>query len=135
MLVDLRPQRPTFPLIPTGSLIQSNSKMGHEIVAGPLYQGRQVVGHSEPGAGVHLEFIDCAAGRYQFTNILPPVSNQHGAQSWARLTNQLGDPWAALDNCQHTAREAYYGEASSPVAAGIGIAAVLAGLWWFGNRD
>jgi len=39
----------TAPLIPTGSLIKTNSKFGHELVAGPVVGTRQVVGHKEPG--------------------------------------------------------------------------------------
>jgi hypothetical protein len=133
MYVDLRKPVQAFPLIPTGSLIQTNSKLGHELIAGPIVGNQQVVGHKEPGPGAHPEYIGSAAQRYQFTRVIPPVSNEHGVISWQRMTQQFGDQWAALDNCQHGARRAYYGRAESPTLVGLGVAG-LALLWWL-NRD
>ena len=99
--------------VPTGSLITSHSKFGHELIAGPVVGGRQVVGHSEP-AGNQVEWIDSAAQRYPFKEIVAPVNNRLGNVAWQRMVQQLANPWAVLDNCQHKARRAYYGTPSSP---------------------
>lgn len=118
-----------------GSLLQTNSKLGHELIAGPLVGNQQIVGHKEPGPGAYPEHIESVVQRYQITNVIPPVSDEHGIVAWQRMADQFGDPWAALDNCQHGARRAYYGKAESPTATVIGIAAVLAGLWWLGSQE
>lgn len=131
MIIDLRAK----PAVPTGSLIKTNSKFGHELIAGPLVGNQQVVGHKEPGTGVHLEWMDSAAQRYRFTEIVAPVNEYHGAVSWQRLQQQLGEPWAALDNCQHTAREAYFGVPDSPTANGMAVAGGLLFLLWLANRN
>jgi len=51
------------PPVPTGSLVKTNSKFGHELIAGPVVGNQQVVGQKEPGAGTHVEPIDNAARR------------------------------------------------------------------------
>jgi hypothetical protein len=135
--VYVNPNQPAsaFPLVPTGSLIRTNSKFGHELIAGPLIGNQQIVGHKEPGAGTHVEWIDSAALRYQFTEVMAPVNDYHGAVSWCRLEQQLGEPWAALDNCQHAAREAYYGVSDSPAVTTVVIGAGLSfALLWLANR-
>jgi hypothetical protein len=129
MLMDLRQPALTFPLIPTGSLIQTNSKLGHELIAGPVVGNQQVVGHKEPSPGAYPEYIGSAMQRYQITRVIPPVSNEHGMVSWQRMEQQFGDPWAALDNCQHAARKAYYGRPDSPTVNGIALGAGLCLLW------
>ncbi len=125
----------TFPLVPTGSLIKTSSKLGHELIAGPLVGGQQVVGHKEPSAGTHVEWINSAALRYQFTEIVAPVDSYHGIVSWQRLEQQLGNQWAGLDNCQHTARRAYYGKPDSPTVNGLAIVGGIAFLLWAASRD
>jgi hypothetical protein len=136
MYVDLRKPASNPPLVPPGSLIKTNSKFGHELIAGPLVGNQQVVGHKEPGAGTHLEWIDSAAQRYRFTEIVAPVNDYHGAVSWQRLQRQLGEQWAALDNCQHTAREAYYGVPDSPAVTTVVVGAgVSLFLLWLANRN
>jgi hypothetical protein len=127
--MDLRQPALTFPLIPTGSLIQTNSKLGHELIAGPVVGNQQVVGHKEPGPGAYPEYIGSAMQRYQITRVIPPVSNGHGMASWQRMEQQFGDPWANLDNCQHAARKAYYGVPDSPTVNGIALGAGLCLLW------
>lgn len=131
MLIDLRPK----PLLPPGSLIQTTSKFGHELIAGPMVGNRQVVGHSEPGMGTHVEWMDNAAQRYQFTAALAPVNDHHASASWRRLAQQVGEPWAVGDNCQHTAREAYFGIADSPTVNGIAVGAGALLLLLLANRD
>src|SRR6266436_180784 len=123
MIVDLRKPTSIFPLVPTGSLIKTNSKFGHELIAGPVVGNQQVVAHKEPGVGTHVEWIDSAAQRYQFIEIVAPVNNDHGALSWGSMEQQVGEPWAALENCQHAAREAYYGVPDSPIVNGIALGA------------
>jgi hypothetical protein len=135
MYVDLRKPVSSLPLVPTGSLIKTNSKFGHELIAGPLVGNQQFVGHKEPGAGTHVEAIDSAAQRYQFIEIIAPVNDYHGAVSWSRLEQQLGEPWAALDNCQHTARESYYGVPDSPAVTGLAVGAGCLFLLWFAGRN
>jgi hypothetical protein len=119
--------------VPTGSLITSHSKFGHELIAGPVVGGRQVVGHSEP-AGNHVEWMDSAAQRYPFAQVLPPVNDQHGAVAWEGMVQQLDNPWAVLDNCQHKARRAYYGLPSSPFVDGVLIAGGFVFLLWAVGR-
>ena len=131
-LINLNQSPPALPLIPTGSLLQTSSKLGHELIAGPLVGNQQIVGHKEPGPGAYPEYIGSAVQRYQITNVIPPVSNQHGLLAWQRMADQFGDPWAAFDNCQHGARRAYYGRAESPTLIGLGLAGLTL-LWWF-NR-
>ena len=114
MLVNLGQPNSGIPLLPTGSLIETNGKFGHELIAGPIVGNQQVVGHKEPGSGAHPEFIGSAARRYPFARVIPPVNNEHGMVSWQRMRHQFGDPWAPLDNCQHAARRAYLGRAESP---------------------
>jgi len=136
MLIDLNQPATTIPLIPTGSLIKTSSKLGHELIAGPLVGNQQVVGHKEPGLGAHVELIDTAAQRYPFTEIVAPINDFHGALSWSRMEQQIGDQWAGFDNCQHSARKAYYGVPSSPTVnriAGVGASCLL--LLWLANRD
>jgi len=87
-----------------------------------LYAVRRItsmkfVGHKEPGAGTHVETIDSAAQRYESTEAVAPVNNHHGAVSWSRMELQLGEQWAALDNCQHAARKSYYGVPGSPAVS------------------
>src|SRR5579859_5863231 len=41
MLINLNQQSPALPLIPTGSLIKTNSKFGHELIAGPIVNNKQ----------------------------------------------------------------------------------------------
>ena len=135
MYVDLRKPVSSLPLVPTGSLIKTNSKFGHELIAGPFVGNQQFVGHTEPGAGTHVEAIDSAAQRYQFTEIIAPVNDYHGAVSWSRLEQQLGGPWAALDNCQHTARESYYGVPDSPAVTGLAVGAGCLFLIWLAGRN
>jgi hypothetical protein len=134
MLMDLRQPALTFPVIPMGSLIQTNSKLGHELVAGPVVGNQQVVGHKEPGPGAYPEYIGSAVQRYQITRVIPPVSSEHGMVSWQRMEQQFGDPWAALDNCQHAARKAYYGRPDSPTVTGFAFGAGLL-LLWLANRN
>ena len=133
MYFDPKKAGQTLPLIPTGSLIQTSSKLGHELIAGPLVGDQQVVGHKEPSRGAHPEFIASAAQRYQFTRIFPPVTDEHGRVSWQRMVQQFGAPWTAFDNCQHGARRAYCGRAESPTLAGLGLAS-LALLWWISQK-
>jgi hypothetical protein len=104
--------------VPTGSLVKSRGKFGHEMIAGPVLGDRQVVAHSEP-AGNHVEWIDSAARRYPFAQVLPPANDQHGAAVWEGMVHELDNPWAVLDNCQHKARKAYYGTPSSPTVDGV----------------
>jgi len=132
--INLNEPAASFPRVPTGSLIKTNNKFGHELIAGPLVDGQQVVGHKEPGVGTHIELIDEAAQRYPFAEIVAPVNDYHGAASWWRMEQQLGEQWDLLNNCQHGARRAYYGRAESPSLLGWGAAAGLALLWWF-DRD
>ena len=101
--------------LPTGALIRSNH---HEMIAGPVVGDRQVLAHSEP-AGNSVEWMESAAQRYPFTGITPPADEYHGAVAWQRMVQQLNNPWAVLDNCQHKARRAYYGVASSPTLDGV----------------
>jgi hypothetical protein len=134
MYVDLREPDSRLPLLPTGSLIRTASKFGHELIAGPLVGNQQVVLHKEPGIGTHVEPIDSAAQRYSFTEVQAPVSDHHAALSLWRMEQQLGEPWAALDNCQHAARKAYFGVPDSPtVTAAVVGAGVL--LLWLANRN
>ncbi|HLK21215.1 MAG TPA: hypothetical protein VKT81_19830 [Bryobacteraceae bacterium] len=122
--VKLNQTPPAFPLFPTGSLLQTNSKFGHELIVGPVVGDHQIVGHKEPGLGACPEYLASVMQRYQITNVIPPVSNEHGLVTWQRKAQQFGDPWAPLDNCQHGARRAYYGKAESPTATGVGIIAL-----------
>ncbi len=124
----------SLPLIPTGSLIKTSSKFGHELIAGPLVNNRQTVLHKEQGVGIHMEPIDSAAQRYAFTEIMEPVNLQHGMDSWSRMERQVGRPWALLDNCQHAARQAYYGKAHSPAVTGLAVVSCLA-LLLLATRD
>lgn len=136
MYVDLGKPASRPPLVPTGSLIRTNSKFGHELIAGPLIGNQQVVGHKEPGSGTHIEWMESAARRYPFTEIVSPVNDYHGAVSWQRLEQQLGEQWAALDNCQHTAREAYYGVPDSPAVTSIVVGTGLSlFLLWLAKRN
>jgi hypothetical protein len=52
--------------------------------------------------------------RYPFGSSLPNL-----ALSLWRMEQQLGEPWKALDNCQHAARKAYYGVPDSPAVRGF----------------
>lgn len=133
----INPSQPSsaFPLLPTGSLIGTNSKFGHELIAGPVIGDQQVVGHKEPGFGTHLEMIDSAAQRHPFTQILPPISNDHGVMSWSRMERQLGEQWGPLDNCQHAAREAYYGVRDSPTVTGIAVVGLTVFFLWLANQN
>ena len=124
-----------FPLIPTGSLIQTNSKLGHELIAGPVVGTQQVVGHKEPGVGTCPEYVGSALQRYQFTRVIPPVSNEHGMESWRRMEQQFGNSWAALDNCQHSARRSYYGVPSSPTVEGLALVSACALLLWTASQE
>ena len=135
MIVNLYPPVPSSPLIPTGSLIRTNNKFGHEMIAGPLLNNRQTVLHKEPGVGIHMEPMDAAAQRYPFTEIIPPVSAQHGIESWMRMEEQAPRPWALLDNCQHAARQAYYGKPDSPAVNGAMVGFGLLALLMLANRD
>jgi hypothetical protein len=136
MLINLNQPSPALPLIPTGSLIKTNSKFGHELIAGPIVNNKQTVLHKEQGVGIHMEPIDSAAQRYPFTEIIEPVDIQHGLDSWSRMEQQFGRPWTLLDNCQHAARQAYYAEADSPAVTGVvlGTGVSLFLLWLF-NRN
>jgi hypothetical protein len=134
MIHDLTPSVSDFPLIPTGSLIRSNSKFGHELIAGPLVNNKQTVLHKEQNVGVHMEPMDEAAQRYPFAEIIPPVSIEHGLESWRRMEQQVHRPWTLLDNCQHAARHAYYGRAYSPAVNNAAVVCVLA-LLIFGSQD
>lgn len=134
MLIDLRPPASTIPLMPTGSLIKTRSKFGHELIAGPLFDNKQMVLHKEQGVGIHMEPIDSAAQRYQFTEYIEPVNIQHGIDSWMRMTQQVGRPWALFDNCQHAARQAYYGKPDSPAVTGLALTAGCLALFLLANR-
>jgi hypothetical protein len=101
-------------LIPTGSLLQSHSKLDHEMIAGPILNGEQFVAHKEPEGGCLIESLQSALQRYPLKAVIPPVSNQHGVVAWNRMAAQVGEPWSVLDNCQHAARRAYAGQADSP---------------------
>jgi hypothetical protein len=133
-IVNTRQQPPSIPLMPTGSLIKTNSKFGHELIAGPMVNNQQTVLHKEQGIGIHMEPIEAAAKRYNFTGFTPPVNLQHGMESWSRMTQQVGRPWAALDNCQHAARFAYYGVADSPAVNTATVLGVVL-LIWLGSQD
>jgi hypothetical protein len=135
MLIKLGQPTSVRPLVPTGLLIKTGSKLGHESVAGPLAGNRQVVGHKEPGIGTLVEFIDIAAQRYRFTEVQPPLNDVHGVISWSRMEQQVGDRWGAFDNCQHAARKAYYGRPASPAVAGLAVGAAGLLLLWLANRD
>jgi hypothetical protein len=126
---------PAFPLLPTGSLIKTNSKFGHELIAGPIIGNRQVVGHKEPGGRTRAEVIDSASRRYQFTEIVAPVNSDHGAVSWSRMEQQFGEQWDPFDNCQHAARNAYYGVPDSPTLTGVAVGATLLFLLWRANQN
>jgi hypothetical protein len=91
--VNLNQAHPAFPLLPTGSLLQTNSKLGHELIAGPIVGNQQIVVHKEPGPGAYPEYIASVVQRYQITNVIPPVSNEHGIIAWQRMEQQFGDPW------------------------------------------
>jgi hypothetical protein len=65
-IINLNQTAPICPVFPTGSLIQTNSKLGRELIAGPVFGNQQVVGHKEPGTGAYPEYIESAARRYQF---------------------------------------------------------------------
>jgi hypothetical protein len=135
MYVDLRKPALRLPLVPTGSLIKTGSKFGHELIAGPLVGNQQVVLPKEPGVGTHVEPIDSAAQRYPFTEVQAPVNDYHAALSLWRMEQQLGDPWAALDNCQHSARKAYYGVPDSPAVTGLAVGAGCLFLLWLAGRN
>jgi hypothetical protein len=128
--VNLNLFEPDVPMIPLGSLMQADSKLGHELIAGPLVGYEQVVGHKEFGAGAYPEYIGSALQRYQITRVIAPVSNEHGMISWQRMEQQFGDPWVASDNCQHAARRAYYGAPHSPTLNGIALVGAAALLLW-----
>lgn len=134
--INLNEQASFLPLIPTGSLIKSSSKFGHELIAGPIFNNKQTVLHKEQGVGIHMEPIDSAAQRYPFTEIIEPVDIQHGLESWSRMEQQFGRPWTLLDNCQHAARHAYYGKADSPAVTGaVVVGGVSLFLLWLFNRN
>jgi hypothetical protein len=136
MYLDLRKQVSSLPLVPTGSLIKTASKFGHELIAGPLVGNQQVVLHKEPGIGTHVEPIDSAAQRYPFTEVQAPVNDYHAALSLWRMEQQIGEQWAALDNCQHAARKAYYGVPDSPAVTTVVVGAgVSLFLLWLANRN
>lgn len=131
---ELNPPKRQPQFVPTGSLITSKSKFGHELIAGPVVGDRQVVAHSEP-SGNQVEWIDSAANRYPFAQVVPPADDYHGAIAWQRMIQQQGDPWAVLDNCQHKARRAFYGVPSSPTIDGVLLFGGGALLLWAIFRD
>jgi len=133
LIVNLNQQ--AIPLLPTGSLIQTDSKFGHELIAGPVVGDRQVVAHKEPGVGAHVETIDSARQRYQFTKVIVPVNDVHGARTWSRMLQQRGEAWDPLDNCQHAARQAYCGVPDSPAVRGVVVCAGLLLLHLVTNRE
>jgi hypothetical protein len=135
MRINLGEPSPAIPLLPTGSLIMTNNKFGHEMIAGPLVGDQQLVGHKEPGIGLHLEPIESAMQRYPFTAIQAPVSDYHGALSWVRMEQQVGEEWTPFDNCQHAAREAYYGVPNSPTVNGLAVGAGCLFLLWLASRN
>jgi hypothetical protein len=45
-----------FP-VPTGSIMFADSKFGHEVIAGTIFGGQQIVIHKEPGVGMHIETV------------------------------------------------------------------------------
>ena len=134
MLINFNQSTSLLPLIPTGSLIRSNSKFGHELIAGPLVNNKQTVLHKEQGVGIHMEPIDSAAQRYRFAEIIEPVSFEHGMDSWSRMEQQFGRPRTLLDNCQHAARHAYYGQADSPAVTAIVVGGVSLFVLWLASR-
>ena len=125
---------PTLPLLPMGSLLQTNSKLGHELIAGPVVGNQQIVGHKEPGPGAYAEYIGTVVQRYHITNVIPPINNEHGIVVWQRMALQFGEPWAASYNCQHGARLAYFGKAESPTLDFLKVAGCVGLLAWF-SRD
>jgi hypothetical protein len=94
MLINLKQPASARPLIPTGSLIKSNSKFGHEMIARPLVNNKQTALHKEQRVGIHMELIDSAAQRYPFTEVIAPVDIQHGLDSWSRMETAV---WPPLD--------------------------------------
>ena len=118
--------------VPTGSIIKTDSKWGHELIAGPFLEGQQLVGHGEPGIGKHPETFDSAAQRYNFTGYVPPVSEEHGAESWNGMVAQFGEPWLPFDHCRDAASKAYYGRPESPFyVAVVGVAV----FFWLISRN
>ena len=99
MFIDLLQTARAFPLVPTGSLLQTNSLLGHELIAGPMVGDKQIVGHKEPGPGAYAESIDSVRLRYRITNVIPPVSNEHGWATWLRMVQQFGQPAAIEAGC------------------------------------
>lgn len=134
-VTDLKESTPPCSRIMPGALIKTDNKWGHEMIAGPCAWGRQVVAHNEPGAGKHLEMLDTAVQRYSITEIVAPINDAHGAETWARMADELGEPWAVLDNCQHSARKAYYGVPSSPTVNVLVAAGVLGLLLFTASRN
>jgi hypothetical protein len=113
---------PLYPFLRTGSLVRTNSFLGHELIAGPVIGNQQYMWHSEPKVGTHAEPVESVLRRYSVSEVHPPANDFHGTLSLARIESQAGRPWAMLDNCQHRAREAYFGTATSPTANGIALA-------------
>jgi hypothetical protein len=125
---------PPVPTFPPGSLVLTDSKLGHVMIAGRVIGNQQPFLHSEPGIGNHLESAQGVAARYNITAYLPPVSADHGAASVKKMESRLGAPWALVDNCQHEGFGAYFGVRQSPTVDGIAVGCLLA-LLVLANRD
>lgn len=119
MLIITTKSKQELRLIATGSLIDTNSKFGHELIAGPLLNNQQMVLHKEQKIGGQIELLENAAQRYNFTEIVEPKSIEYGMQSFERMRQKMGSEWALLDNCQHAARYAFYGQVDSPSINGL----------------
>ena len=110
------------PLIPPGSLIEAQGKVwGHEMIAvGRCPHGRELVSHNEPVTGHHLEPLDVVCNRYAIQRISPPVNQSHQAAVLSRDALLIGSGYSApFKNCQHDARYAYVGVATSPTASAV----------------
>jgi len=77
---------------PLGSILHTNSPLGHELIAGPVVNGQQIVGLKEPGRGAYPETLPAVTERYQITQVTPPLNHEHGMVSWARMEQQFGQP-------------------------------------------
>lgn len=110
-----------------GGIINTDSKFGHQLILGPQTESGRLVGHGEPGIGKHVERLEDAAQRYNFTSFVPPVNEEHGVMSWERMLAQVGEPWLPADHCRDTASKAYFGRPESPLYIAVG--GVLAFVW------
>jgi hypothetical protein len=71
VFVDLNPET-NLALVPTGSLIKTNSSLAR-VDCRAAGRHQRITGHKEPGVGTHVPWINSAAFRYKFIEIVPPM--------------------------------------------------------------